>query len=54
MSARPAPAWLNDVLLAERFGWTYDQIAATPHWFVERLFLWVDVKAAWQKRQRSE
>ena len=46
MSAGIVPDWLREVLLAERFGWDYDQIQDAPDWWLQRALLWLDVRAA--------
>jgi hypothetical protein len=32
-------------------GWTYDELQATPHWFVERAQLFFDVRAKWRSKE---
>jgi hypothetical protein len=32
------------MMLAEAFGWTYDEIREAPHWFVERAVLYISEK----------
>jgi len=47
-----APRWMPEVLLAEAFGWTYDEIREAPDWFVQRCLLYINEKNRRSNREK--
>ncbi len=47
-----APRWVPMVLLAEEFGWTYDEIRETPDWFIQRSLLYISEKNRRSNREK--
>ena len=51
--ASRAPSWVTDLLVAEHYHMSPDDVEAMPEWLFQRAVLWLDVVAQ-VRNERSE